>query len=178
MMQLWKGSVIALVSMVAIPTAAPAQDRPQNTVFLEMLGNGGIISINFDRKVSENLSLRAGTGSWGSEGTSWDGREIETRVTTFPLLVNYLGGSGNRRLELGAGVLFGRKTRERSFSEPDESYSFTSLTGVVGYRYQPSRRGMMFRVGATPFVGLGPSETAYPGRGFFPSVGFSGGYSF
>jgi hypothetical protein len=171
--------LIALISIVFTAPALPAQERaPQNAVYLELLGNGGLLSINYDRKLSDRFSLRAGAGSWGSEGTGWDGREVETTMTTFPLLANYLGGSGSGRLELGAGLLFGHRNRESSFGEPDVSYSFTSLTGVIGYRYQPSRRGMMFRIGATPFLGLGDEERAYPDKGLVPSIGVSGGYSF
>lgn len=172
-------AALALVLIAAMAPAVPAQERaPQNAVYLELLGNGVLLSINYDRKLTDRFSLRAGTGSWGSEGTSWDGREVETTMVTVPLLANYLGGSGNGRLELGAGVLFGHRKREHTFGEPDDSYTFTSLTGVVGYRYQPSRRGLMFRVGATPFVGLGDPETAYPDKGLVPSIGVSGGYSF
>jgi hypothetical protein len=170
---------IVLALIAGLPAALPAQvSGPQNAAYVELLGNGGLLSINYDRKLSDRFSLRAGVGNWGSEGTGWDDRKVETTMTTVPLLANYLGGSGSGRLELGAGVLFGHRKRESSFSEPDVSYTFTSLTGVVGYRYQPSSRGLMFRAGATPILGLGDSDTAYPEKGLVPSIGLSAGYTF
>jgi hypothetical protein len=91
--------------------------------------------------------------------------------------MSYLLGTGERKLELGGGITFGRATFDRSFDTKRDS-SFRSLTAIVGYRSQPREGGYLFRVGATPFYSFDDGEEAYPDPGFFFSAGVSFGYLF
>ncbi|HUG36679.1 MAG TPA: hypothetical protein VML54_07000 [Candidatus Limnocylindrales bacterium] len=148
-----------------------------NSIYLEVLGNGGLYSVNFERKVSDRIALRAGLASWSASSFFTD---EERSLTVLPLLASYLQGSGNHRAEVGAGFLVGRQTIEAAFSNASESSTIVNLTGALGYRYQRPHGGLVFRAGFTPFYSLSPSDedTAYPDKGFFPSVGVSFGYAF
>jgi hypothetical protein len=53
---------VGLSPCLAQPTAAPAR----NAVFFELLGNGGLYSLNFERMLREDLGLRVGYASWSS----------------------------------------------------------------------------------------------------------------
>ncbi len=91
--------------------------------------------------------------------------------------MSYLLGNGERKLELGGGITFGKGTFDRSFDTKRDS-SFRSVTAIVGYRSQPRDGGYLFRVGATPFYSLDEGEEAYPDPGFSFSAGVSFGYRF
>lgn len=152
---------------------APAR----NAVYVELLGNGGLFSLNYDRRVGGEAALRIGAGAWSTDDL-FLGDEATTGLVTLPVTASWLPGTGNGRPELGGGVLLGRRTRDEPFSDGSTASTFASLTAIVGYRYQPAARGWMFRVAFTPFWGFGDEETAYPERGFMPSIGLSGGYTF
>jgi hypothetical protein len=168
------GRIVTLIAALFVCGAGHAQAQPpeeaRNAVYLELLGNGGLFSLNYEREVADGVLARAGFGSW-SFTSLWTG--AETTVTTVPLTIAFVRGRGEHRLELGGGMTFGR-SRETFFG----SSNFVSLTGLVGYRYEQPGRGYLFRAGATPFYGLGGEDVAYPDRGFFPSIGVSFGYGF
>jgi hypothetical protein len=170
-----------LVLLLLVLAAGPAhgqveEDRSRNAAFVELLGNGGLYSLNYDRLLTDNVSLRAGFARWTADDLF--GSEAQKHFTTVPLLANYLVGSGTGRLELGAGVLLGRRRQDWGGGGTETTESFVSLTGVLGYRHQPRGRGWMFRAGVTPFFGIGDEDVAYPDPGFTASIGLSGGYSF
>jgi hypothetical protein len=90
-------------------------------------------------------------------------------------------GLGEKKLELGGGATFGRGTLDRE-SDIRNDFSFTSLTGIIGYRSHPRDGGYLFRAGVTPFYSFEEEDEdgdeAYPEPGFFFSVGVSFGYRF
>jgi hypothetical protein len=154
---------------------APVAPAARNAVFVELLGTGGLYSVNYERMLTEHLGLRVGYAAWNSpllfEGTPPD------RYQTLPVSMSYLLGMGERKLELGGGIMFGQGTFDRS-SDTKRDFSFRSLTAIVGYRSQPRDGGYLFRVGATPFYSFDEGEEAYPDPGFFFSAGVSFGYRF
>ncbi len=165
----------------ASPCLAQADVTPvtrgaRNAVYLELLGNGGLYSVNFERILHDTLALRVGFATWNSPALFYDGTPPD-RLTTVPVTVSYLLGGGERKLELGGGVTFGRETRDRS-SRHETSSSFSNLTGIIGYRSQPPGRGYLFRAGVTPFYSFDQGEDAYPDSGFTLSAGVSFGYRF
>ena len=76
--------------------------------------------------------------------------------TGFPITANYLSGEGSSHLELGAGIVpviltlngeevfIGSKVRDR------EAVVLETMT--IGYRYQPSDGGLVFRIAFTPLL--------------------------
>lgn len=168
----------ALLSLAGTPTCAAQAEGapPMNSVYLELLGNGGLYSVNYDRKLSDHAAVRIGVGAWTGDDLLL-GSEAKKELVTVPIGAAWLFGSGRGRLEVGAGVLVGRQSQDIPFEDGSTSSGFASLTGTIGYRYQPATPGFVFRAGFTPFLGLGGDE-AYPESGFMPSIGLSGGYTF
>ncbi len=172
--------VLLLILLVASTRELPAQagePGARNAIYVELLGNAVLFgSINYDRMLSENISVRVGAS---------------------PLLAlamgNYLTGSGNSRLEIGLGVsrLYRREIGPGSQREgPPEQYQYEVCeqqgecrtvevperitvapmgTATVGYRYQPRGGGLLLRVGLTPIIGR---------HGITPWVGASLGLAF
>jgi hypothetical protein len=167
-------ALLFMITLLAGGNLGLAQvDAPHaaNAVYLELFGNGGLYSLNYEHIVADHLALRVGYASWS--GNMLFGPSAETRFEGVPVSASYLFGSNSERLlEIGGGVTFGH--HENSGGDN----SFRSLTAVVMYRNQPVGRGYLFRVGVTPFYSLDSGEGAYPDPGFTMSAGVSFGYRF
>jgi len=150
-------------------TAVPARD---NAAYFELLGNGGLYSVNYERALTPWLRVRVGAASWTAE-SFWS--DAERQIRTFPVMLHVVPGRGAHRLDAAIGVLPGHTGRDRDVGE---SGGFLSLIALVGYRYEPPQRRFIFRAGFTPFYGFGESSTAYPDAGFLPSFGVSWGARF
>lgn len=128
----------AMSDLLPDPGAQVASTEPRtakNSVFMEVGGSAVMLSINYDRILSEHFSLRAGIGGLVVEGD---------KELVFPILFNLLMGPASHKLEIGAGItLF----FPRGFSDPVVPIAF-----AIGYRYAPIHTGLSFRIGATPFV--------------------------
>ena len=111
-----------------------SQVKAKNAVYLELVGNGGIISANYDRFLTQNVGLRIGVGSLLSSFGE----------VTFPVMVNYNIGK-DYRFEIGVGLLH----------IPDGKWDGTLPCVNIGYRYQSIEGGNVFRIGFTPFLGEG-----------------------
>src|SRR5215211_4180422 len=92
---------------LAQPEAAPVS---RNALFLELLGNGGVYSFNYERMLTESLGLRVGYATWSSLGF-WS---PSVRYSTVPVTASYLLGRGERKLELGGGITLGRGMLDRN----------------------------------------------------------------
>lgn len=157
------GAGLVLGALTGAPVHARAQEAPlpaRNSAYLELLGNTLIYSLNYDRKFTDHVSGRIGVMALGA--------------MVVPVMANYLAGSGNHRLELGAGpmlVLAGDvdvDTGEDGEEEIEDS-EFLLGTATFGYRYQPVYGGFVFRIGLTPIFTTG---------GGAPWAGISFGYAF
>jgi len=140
----------------------------KNALYLELFGNGGFYSINYERNFHPNIYCRIGFESF--QTSDLFDRSNTGRITAVPLLVSFLSGHGRHHFEFGGGLLLGNR---KEFSESNPICDFTSF---FGYRYQSLiSKGFLFRIGLTPFVSL--NETNYPDR-FLLSAGLSLGYHF
>jgi len=137
--------------------------RAQN-LYLELGGPGLAISANFDTRFGkrrDGLGYRIGMGYFF--------HDLNT-VFTIPAQINYLfSTSTNGFIELGAGGTFLNSTGDNK----DSIFIFDRVTGVVatgtiGYRYQPQKGGMNFRIGFVPIL--------YD-EGLIPAGGISVGYT-
>lgn len=105
---------------------------------------GGSVSVNYERTILPNLSLRAGLGS-GYGFSKYGGSQL-----TGQAMVNYFSAIDGGRFEIGAGVAVSQ-SKVRIFD-----YDNTVSPAIaIGYRYQPSEGGFMFRVGAAWTYGFG-----------------------
>jgi hypothetical protein len=149
--------------------------RANNSAYLEIVGNGGQASINFERSIGDRLGIRFGWGNW-SDQQSDDFAETNRSYNVFPIMLHGLLYSGQHHLELGGGVLLGNaKIDSTLFTGPQSiSHSVVDLEGVIGYRRQPLGSGFVFRAGVTPSYAM---EGDYPGKGFHVGAGVSLGWA-
>jgi hypothetical protein len=130
----------------------------RKSIYGEVAGNGPGISLNYDRRFKTDrnggLGYRVGIG-WAGDGTA-----------SFPLAINHLLGNGRNALETGIGI-----TPIVRYDK-DPYQSLIDGVGVlnVGYRFQPLRDGLLFRLTWAP---------AFDTKRFYPLwAGASVGYTF
>ncbi len=157
-------SAAFFVALFLIVSPAQAQDAPlpKNSLYLELGGNALAYSINYDRLLNDDFSVRAGIGFFSTdldEGGS-------SSIAGIPILANYLLGSGNSRLELGAGLLI--VTGSFDLAGASESDAAVAGTGTFAYRFQKPEGGVFFKAGFTPII---------VGGSFIPWFGVSIGYT-
>lgn len=144
--------LVGVLFLFGMSNQAQSQNYSQNSIYFEALGNGILYTLNYDHKFNDHFGARGGfmIVSGQSEETN-----ESAGIAVFPLMANYLAGSGNHRLELGAGLLV------TMVGANLEEYGRVSEQGVggptttFGYRYQPVDGGFLFRAGVTPFYSGG-----------------------
>lgn len=143
----------------------PASTISNRSLFLEVGGPGLAISLNYDKRFSDDKrngwGFRIGTGYFGDGGNT---------VFTIPFQVNYLMGSGSNLFEVGAGTTFLNSTGDNT----GKTFIFDRVTGfigtaTIGYRYQPQTSSLNFRIGFVPI---------FSDEGITPAGGISIGYTF
>ncbi len=155
---------IATSLLLLAPALARAQERTaRNGLYVELGGSAAIWSVNYERFVSDDVSLRIGAGYTSvtdSLGTS-------VSLTTFPLTASFLGvRSGSHALELGAGVVFASASISSNSAGLKAFGSGTIGTAIVGYRLAPPAGGFNLRIAYTPL---------FSGSGYFSWVGLAVG---
>jgi hypothetical protein len=135
----------------------------QNQLYLELAGNGLIYSINYERFLSEDFTIRGGFGI--TPGLIF----VEGTFIHIPVTASYLIGSKTSKLELGLGATYFAGEDTEIFGLDAGDQSLIILTGIVGYRYT-SPGGFVFRVLFTPLYNS--EEDSY----FYPSFGLSFGF--
>jgi hypothetical protein len=141
-------------SATAQKNGAFASGKPFQTFYFEA-GGPGILSINYDQrfKGDQGLGIRAGVGGYGIG---------KKGVFTIPVGLNYLTGSGDHFAELGAGICAASSSTGNTYFDNGG----TTIAGYInfGYRFQPEKKGLTFRVflsplftaaGTIPFYGGG-----------------------
>ncbi len=161
------------------------ENKYQKVAFIELLGAGGIYSINYDMRTA-----RGKRNEWGfrvgyerivaNYNDTIRGVNESTRIsfTAIPVVLNYLFGKRKGFLELGVGATYFKFKGESTSSTSIERYqeetfrqSFGSIIGSfnVGYRHVPYKNGFMYRVALTPLL---IEDT------FVPFIGIGLGYHF
>jgi hypothetical protein len=159
-----KTSTILSLLVIVLSSTTLSQSKP-NSIYLELVGSGGLYSVNYDRMFTDNIGARIGFMYFDSE---WLLFFTDVEMFLIPTTLNFLVGSGKHKFELGAGPVFIFGSVSFFGSDP-VSGSGVGWTGTIGYRYQPNEGGFMWRIGFTPFLAGGE---------FFPSGGISLGYGF
>ncbi len=146
---------------------SPPEDtliRSRNAIYLEAGGNGGYGSINYDRILRQNRRFKLS----GHIGAGFTYKESFDKATPLiPVEVDVLIGEYKNFMELGLGYTAGWAYQRYQSAEATNgtraqyalrkefvTYGFARL----GYRYQPSQSGWLFRLGFTPiFLKTGQS---------------------
>jgi hypothetical protein len=173
-LQLGRVQILSLFLFLSIATQSRAQEAA-NTLHFELLGNGLLYSINYDRLFSHSFSGRIGYMYLSADATSEDltDPKVTVSISLFPITASYLAGAGNHRLEIGGGPVFALVSAEVNDGVQGVSGSgLATLTGIFGYRYQPADGGFNFRIAFTPAIVVHGDEP------FLPWGGMSFGYSY
>jgi len=165
-----------VIASLASPAGAGADDGddPANSVYVELGGPGLLYSVNYERLLRPDVSLRVGLGAFAIRE---DGTEKGMTWLTVPITASYLVGQRAHRFEVGGGLATGyawSDLNQRAGATDD--YFLIALAVHAGYRYQPRAGGFLLRALVTPIVG---------GRRFAPLrmpvtlwAGLSAGWSF
>jgi hypothetical protein len=138
------------------PAAGPAREElAKNSVFFEAFGAAVFYSVNYERMVLDDLSVRVGFGflpDAESSDASSNTPASTTSWTFLPVTVSYVGIRARRNaLELGGGatLLFKNESDSRGGPAASSGVSVIPMAiAMVGYRNQPvDQSGFMFRVG-------------------------------
>lgn len=140
-----------LILFLAIHGSFCQESFKRNTVYAELLGAGGLASVNFDYRLGKNpegFGLRTGIGyfQWNNSST-----------VTLPIIANYLLGKNGKYLDLGIGARLGYETMvDKEPNSPDQIFEEGFRIGApilnIGYRYQPIEGGFNFRIGFSPYI--------------------------
>ena len=144
---------VVLVGLVPSAGHTQAMRTAHNAVYLELGGNGLLYSVNYERFMAPNVSLRGGFSYVSVEASDGTG-SASASVAVVPLMVNYLLGGGSAKLEVGGGIALTRFSGESStgFGDEVEVGAFVPIgTGTVAFRLSPPGGGFNFKIGWTPF---------------------------
>jgi hypothetical protein len=168
-----KTTLIIAIVLVALQTSA----QKRKSLYIELLGNGIVLSENFELRLKKNSNsgsgVRLGVGFGSVSGYDQNGNYDNVGLITIPIGYNYLIGEKRSSLELGGGitpVIFINNKIVKS--ELLRSGSDKTITGFLnaGYRYQPLKSGFMGKITWTPAITNSGFFAAYFGLGL--------GYSF
>ncbi len=135
-----------------------------NTAYAELGGNGGALTVNYERLLSPRLYGRVGVSTVSSSNDSSNSLAI-----IVPLMVSYLTNPrSSRHFEVGAGVTIATGDQQDLWGEGNRHFSNLVGTLTLGYRYQKPGRGFLFRAGFTPI---------FDQHDFIPWAGGSFGYA-
>lgn len=162
-----KKLLLAAIWILSLVSDVNAQEviYSKNSIFFELLGNGGLYSVNYERRFKPDLYGRIGFSSFKSIDLL--NPENKERITTIPVLITYFTGQKMHHFEMGGGMLFGFITED----------TIIDLTAFFGYRYQTPGNGILIRIGFTPFLSL-DKKANYPDNGLSLSGGIALGYHF
>ncbi len=170
--QLRRIALLGIAGIVVFSTSGMAQSVSKNAVYAEILGAGVLYSVNYERFISDDFTVRIGISSFSIRYNDGKGH---SNFLIVPLVANYQVGHGNSKLEIGAGIdyvsdnAFSLGDITRTQVESKQSSAGVIIIGSLGYRYQPSDGGMHFRIFVTPF--LSPYSSGYSAIWFGSSIG-------
>jgi hypothetical protein len=138
---------------------APAKEGfAKNAIYAELAGNGGFYTINYERFLREDVSVRVGAMYMSisvSAGSGQNMAESSGTWLTFPVLFEYTGiRAGSHALNLGAGLDFFYFSGSAGTFQATASSSgvLPAATLDIGYRYSNPKGGFMFKAAYTPFA--------------------------
>ncbi len=144
--------LVVIVLLAAIVPAGALPSKVQrltagDAAYVEVLGAGLLLSLNYDRRLDEQYGIRIG-GIPGSR-------------SYWVFVQGYMLSSGTRshHLELGAGL--GVMVWQLNlFGYTSDPSPIVYVPFNVGYRLQPADGGFLFRIGFTPLLAFGRNQTS------------------
>lgn len=151
----------------------------RNSIYLEIGGNGGLLTLNYERLIPiaaphNTLALRVG-GLFAPNGNQQVGFGYEFYL---PLEGSVLMGKRAVKFELGLGTtIYGYGSQRENMWGQSETFHYFEAISVlrVGGRWQKPGKNWFVRVGFTPVLQENFTVIPYP---FSPWAGISVGYNF
>lgn len=170
-----KAILIVVIIFFLVPTRLPAQSvdniqvdtlqppRGANLIHIELGGNAGYFSINYDRNISNYFSVRIGYASWPVDQS---GRLVVNLIDGAPSLILMAHYIFDEQVEFGIGQNIHLRNSVKYL------YSESILIPLrIAYRYKPHGGGFSFAFAVTPFIECKPVS-------IFVGFGLSFGHSF
>ncbi|TXK48608.1 hypothetical protein FVR03_07880 [Pontibacter qinzhouensis] len=146
---------IVLLTLLVAPSAVKAQEADsnikRNTVYVELLGNGGFYSLNFDRILVNRENWKIA----GRVGVTYFNHfdNYSSQVAGVPLELSYLRGKGNHYFEAGLGLNPVYRSRYNFNKELGKQHELNIWANArLGYRYQKREGGVFYRIAYTPIL--------------------------
>ena len=150
-------------------------------VYLEILGSGGIYSLNYDfrfnKAITNKWGLRTGVEFLPINTVNYSGDILKYSTLLFPFMVNYLVGKKNKFLELALGAVYVFKWSNGKLQAQEYEYFIRNVNRRIpnvygafsmGYRHQPIKGKTMWGISVTPLIG---------NSFIIPTIGIKAGYS-
>jgi hypothetical protein len=155
----------AIFSLISFSINAQHYQEPvkENTVFFELLGNGGYYSFNYDRIMASKEKWKLAGRIGGSYINHFN--DFNTQYINMPLELSFLSGKGPNYLEIGMGAtyIFGKSDFGWPGEEKTTILNFDlMIMPRIGYRYQKPEGGPFFKIGFTPIYYI-KIYTNFPG---------------
>lgn len=144
------------LGLINIAIAAPGN----HVVYTEAAATGpgsiGMYSLNYEHMMNQNVSFRLG-GGYFTRKVSQSGKAISHHHTMVPVMVNFIDGPMNHKIEFGAGINFtdfriSTMVNHQQTFLPQFAKKVMTPVVVVGYRYQPNTSGISLRAGVTSYL--------------------------
>lgn len=136
--------------------------QKQRNVFIDFLGSGTFgPGVYYDMRFGANTKWggRIGLGyTYSTDTNFFESEPTKTQGVNIPLAVNYLIGNKIHNLEVGLGFNYSIYHASYNYlgktTKSSENLSGLATFLDLGYRYQSSADGVMFRIGVTPTLPL------------------------
>jgi hypothetical protein len=146
--------IILTIAILIVGQLTAQKPFKRNTFYGEIMGNGLVLSVNYERQLRDKpgLGLHFGIGLAGDK-------------PSFPIGAKYLFDLGNQRsfLEAGAGVTIAEQDIwEVNYNQPKADPYKAGFIPSVGYRYN-APKGFMLRMNYTPIFNKYRTELLFFG---------------
>jgi hypothetical protein len=147
-----------------VASLTTTQEAPlaQNAIYVELAGAGGFYSVNYERFLRKDVSVRGGLMYMSMSATATSGGSGASAKATWisvPVMAQYLGlAAGAHALELAGGLsIMYMSGNVGTFDATSSNSAMGSSTipvgtAAVGYRYSDPGGGFVFRAGYTPLI--------------------------
>ena len=155
-----RNSTMFFMCLISLAQIVYSQEQKDKSLYLELLGNGGLYSINFESNLVGPLNSRI--------GFSYFGGLFGDSYFTLPIMLNYFNSDDSFSPEIGIGIVPAHV--KQSFITEKKEDRVVIYSATFGLRFHIAEKGL-FRIGYTPLYS--PStKTIVHSRGFSFGVRF------
>ena len=126
----------------------------KNLLYLEMFGNAGYFSVNYEHVVSKHFSFRLGFG--GHQFDIDQTAEFPASKPVFIALINWVTVRYFSYFEIGIGADFQFDSKLQGKEAMFHNSSYILPTGRIGMALAPEGGGVCFVLAITPFFNFKP----------------------